>query len=70
MNEIESGVPLPKKRGAYNKEAEKTMDKMSVGDSVLVDRGGRLALYRAAKKRGYEITTRTEGDSYRVWRTK
>ena len=65
---IDKNIPVPRK---YHKidiwnEVSSNMD---VGDSVLVDdKSKRAALTNALKRLGYEVTTRSEGKQFRVWR--
>lgn len=61
---IEKGIPIPPKKGKHTL----LLHKMEIGDSVLVDRTKSTAMRYAAKKAGFAVVTREEGDKTRVWK--
>jgi len=65
---IDKNIPVPRRQ--VKKATWATLvDKMDVGDSVLVNSvAERSALTNAIKIQGYEVTTRKEDDKFRVWR--
>ena len=65
---IDKNIPVP--RTQVKKAIWATLvDKMDVGDSVLVNNvSERASLTNAIKAQGYEATTRKEDDKFRVWR--
>jgi hypothetical protein len=66
---IERGVPLPEKRGLYNKYPFK---QMKVGDSFIVPIDARIyaAASWAGTRNGMKFSTRKNGTCIRVWRVK
>ena len=64
---IEKNIPITKQyRGGVWKDL---IDKMEVGDSVLVEnRIAANALVIVMKKYGYRPVTRTDGKKIRVWK--
>jgi len=73
MFEIEKGIPIPTTRGGKKKELRLVMEKMEVGDSVLVSNTHRQQVHQIAKAIGIKYASRTvckESGQIRVWRTK
>lgn len=65
---IDKNIPVPRKQIKKAVWAA-LVDKMDVGDSVLVNNvSERQSLTNAIKAQGYEVTTRREDDKFRVWR--
>lgn len=66
MYEVESGVPLPTGSGKRYVFPFRTM---KVGDSFVVPSAKQRESARAAAiNASVKIITRTEGDSFRIWR--
>jgi hypothetical protein len=69
--EIVNNVPLPdESRGRTKGEVRLTIERMEVGDSFLLESKRRFAVNKIAQVLGISLTTRREGDLYRVWRYK
>lgn len=70
--EIVNNVPLPDLigRGRAKGEVRLTIERMEVGDSFLLEGKRRLGVNKIAQILGISLTTRREGDLYRVWRYK
>ena len=70
--EIVNNVPLPDLigRGRAKGEVRLTIERMEVGDSFLLEDKRRLGVNKIAQILGISLTTRREGDLYRVWRYK
>lgn len=70
--EIVNNVPLPDLigRGRAKGEVRLTIERMEVGDSFLLEGKRRLGVNKIAQILGIGLTTRREGDLYRVWRYK
>lgn len=65
---IDKNIPVPRRQVKKATWAA-LVDKMDVGDSVLVSSvAERASLTNAIKAQGYEATTRKEDDKFRVWR--
>ncbi len=65
---IDKNIPVPRKYHRMDIWNEVAIN-MDVGDSVLVeDMSKRASLTNALKRSGYEVTTRSEGKQFRVWR--
>ena len=68
---IQKNVPLPAAatgRGAPSKGYKELLERMEVGDSVVVKRGAVASLHQYAKKSGKKIVTRKVDQwSRRVW---
>ena len=73
MFEIEKNVPIPK-RGADKKgELRLIIEKMEIGDSIVVPNYMRQMAWQSAKAVGIKIVTKTinkEKLEMRLWRTK
>lgn len=67
---IEHGVPFP--APAQGKSSVKpVLEKMKVGDSVVVPRNKRTSYMSVAWRNGWQVTTRLINDTeIRVWRIK
>ena len=64
---IDKNVPIPRKYARINKW-QKTADKMSAGDSVLVSSASeRAAMINALKAQGKKATSRQWENGFRVW---
>ena len=63
---IEEGIPLPARRRARTGGLTETLRTMKAGQSILVDH--RSTAYLVARRIGITITSRAEGDKWRVWR--
>ena len=61
---IEKGVPVPRGRIKY------PLKEMEIGDSFFVEnvRVAPMGVYNAARRYDMKITSRQEGNGYRVWR--
>lgn len=73
MFEIEKGIPIPTTSGGKKKGLRLVMEKMEVGDSVLVSNAHRQQVHQIAKAIGIKYASRTvckESGKIRVWRTK
>jgi len=73
MFEIEKNIPIPTGRGGRKKELRLTMEKMEVGDSILIGLKSRQQVHQIADAIGFKYATRTvckERGEVRVWRTK
>lgn len=68
--QIESGIPIPDTRVSSHSMPFKTaLQKMNVGDSVVVENRSRVtSLHLAAKAQGRKTSSRKIGEKYRVWR--
>jgi hypothetical protein len=71
---IEKGVLLFDKQYKHQRLYENTLDRMSLGDSFVVNDpyGGKVRAFRvSARRRGWNITSRkiTNDGEYRVWLT-
>ena len=63
---IEKNITAPRKPMKWVPLAKQ----MDVGDSVLVNtQSEKSSLTTAIKAQGYEVTTKKEGDKFRVWKT-
>lgn len=73
MFKVEKGIPIPK-RGADKKgELRLTLEKMEVGDSIIVPNYMRQVAWQAAKAIGIKTQSKTinpETREMRVWRIK
>jgi len=74
-HKIEKGIPIPAKegRGRYKGELRLTMEKMEVGDSIVIDDKHRQQIHQIANTIGIGYTSRTISKTpkrVRVWRTK
>jgi len=73
MFEIEKGIPIPE-RGADKKgELRLIIEKMEIGDSIVVPNYMRQVAWHCAKAVGIKIVTKTtnkETLEMRLWRTK
>lgn len=72
---LERGIPLPEPTAVADPELVALVDRMQVGDSVVLKMNERLAVYTIAKKRGFTVTVRTIDKNttpatIRCWRTK
>ncbi len=72
---IESGVPLPDPAGCHVSRRSldggtlgKAMTQLQIGDSFLTDKTLQ-AISAAALRSGTHVTSRKEGNLYRVWRS-
>jgi len=75
MFEIEKGIPIPdgEGRGREKSPLRLAVEKMEVGDSVLVSNMHRQQLHAMSKRLGIKYKTRTickESNTVRFWRTK
>jgi hypothetical protein len=73
MFEIEKNIPIPKKGADKKGELRLTLEKMEVGDSIIVPNKYRQHTYAAARAANIKISIRTinsETREMRVWRTK
>ena len=75
MFEIEKGIPIPdgEGRGREKSPLRLAVEKMEVGDSVLVSNTHRQQLHAISNKLGIKYKTRTickESNTVRFWRTK
>jgi hypothetical protein len=70
--QIVKNIPLPEYagRGRGKGELRLAVEKMEVGDSFLVEAHKRSPLPKMAQVLDIGLTTRKEGDLYRVWRYK
>ena len=72
--EMEKNIPLPEYagngKGRAKGELRLAVEKMEVGDSFLVVKNKRSPLPKMAQVLDIGLTTRKEGDLYRVWRYK
>jgi len=72
MYYIEKNIPLPscnvtKPRGPLRL----TLEKMEIGDSILINSSKRATAYATAKDAGIKIKTTIQEDDYlRIWRVK
>ena len=69
---IEKNIPIPTARHSYAKHVS-VIDKMEVGDSVIVETvAARSSFYQGMKRRGYKAVSRKVTDQgygvYRIWR--
>ena len=74
-HKIEKGIPIPAKegRGRYKGELRLTMEKMEVGDSIVIEDKHRQQVHQIANTIGIGYTSRTISKTpkrVRVWRTK
>ena len=70
--EIEKGIPIPENGVERKGEIRLTLEKMEVGDSIIVPNKYRQHAYAAAKASNMKISIRTinsETREMRVWRT-
>lgn len=68
MLTIEKGVPIATGRNRHAGLAT-ILARMDVGDSIFVDESKqRMAAGGYADKLGIKITSKKEGDGYRIWR--
>lgn len=70
---VDKGIPIPtsKKGGGGKGKWQLLLEKMNVGDSVLVTEfQNKTSMFGAAKSLKMKITTRAEDDGFRVWRIK
>jgi|5B_taG_2_1085324.scaffolds.fasta_scaffold91023_2 hypothetical protein len=73
MFEIEKNVPIPKRGSDKKGELRLTIEKMEVGDSIVVPDFLRQVTYAAAKAAKIKISMKTINPvtrETRVWRTK
>lgn len=75
MFTIEKNIPIPagKGRGARKGELRLTMERLEVGDSIVVTNKHRQGIHQIAKAIGIDYVTRTickDSGEVRVWRTK
>lgn len=75
MFEIEKGIPIPdgEGRGREKSPLRLAVEKMEVGDSVVVSNTHRQQLHAMSNKLGIKYKTRTiskESGTVRFWRTK
>ena len=70
--EMEKNIPLPEYagRGRSKGELRLAVERMEIGDSFLVEAHKRSPLPKMAQVLNIGLTTRKEGDLYRVWRYK
>ena len=72
--EMEKNIPLPEHagngKGRAKGELRLAVEKMEIGDSFLVVKNKRSPLPKMAQVLDIGLTTRKEGDLYRVWRYK
>ena len=70
--EMEKNIPLPEYagRGRRKGELRLAVESMEVGDSFLVEAHKRSPLPKMSQVLGIGLTTRKEGDLYRVLRYK
>jgi hypothetical protein len=62
---IEKNIPIPLRRSVW----KNLLNKMSVGDSVLLDNKSQyMSMRKAALGMGFTIAARTIDDKIRVWR--
>lgn len=66
---IDKNIPVPTdgrgRKGIY----KEIINQMEVGDSVLCNTNEYVGMNHASKRMGVKLTSRTEGDKRRVWRT-
>lgn len=63
---IEKGVPMP---SAGARELRAVLEKMEVGDSIVIDAELRASVFSAFMRASIKCKTRVEPDGrYRVWR--
>jgi len=60
---IEQNIPIPPK------SLQDFVDRMEIGESILIPEKQRFYAYNAFRRRGVKCTMRKEGDGRRVWRT-
>ena len=71
MYYIEKNIPLPTVNKKPKGPLRLTMEKMEIGDSILIGSNKRASSYMAAKGAGIKIkTVFEEPDYHRVWRVK
>ena len=70
--EMEKNIPLPEYagRGRSKGELRLAVERMEIGDSFLVEAHKRSPLPKMAQVLDIGLTTRKEGNLYRVWRYK
>lgn len=65
---IEKGVPVPEGQPGRHSPWRRLLEKMSPGDSFVVDAEGEAReIQRKSWRWGLKVTTRQEGEKYRVW---
>lgn len=69
---VETGVPIPNKKGRKPSGIKEILESMKVGDSVVVPHHNQYDYVRYVMRRlGYKMTMRTLDDgSRRIWRIK
>ena len=68
---IESNIPIPVScgRGRGKSELRLTVEKMEIGNSIVIANEGRRGMYQIAQQVGIKIITRKiSPDEFRVWR--
>ena len=69
IGQIERGIPIPADGRGKGERRKYPLDKMRIGDSILIPRNSRQVLYHfQVKHPEFKFTARREGKNFRVWR--